>query len=626
MVAREFLPWLLPQPEGFRRLCAEADARSGDRGNDLRALASHALDINGMHRLASSVSAAVAAKAERPLTPLKLGLISNATTDYLITALVASAARYGLALTVVAAPFGVTAQAALDPGSEIVTAKPDVILMALDYRSAFSDHSLANSPEDQVDAAIGEVAAMIEGFSSACSASIIVQTVAPPPERLFGSFDRCQPGTLAWLIAKFNDRLCDTVVGPGVSLLDVQAIATSVGLNAWYDRAQWMTARLPFSQRMLPLYGEHVARLLGAIRGKSRKVLVLDLDNTIWGGVVGDDGVEGLRLGQGDPVGEAFLDVQCAALALKKRGVLLALCSKNEEAIARKAIASHSACVLREKDFAAVQINWNDKASNLEAIAEELSLGLDSFVFFDDNPAEREQVRAALPQVCVPELPSDPVHYARILLTSGFFEGAAFSSEDRIRADQYAANSERQALRARSRDLTSFLESLQMSATFIANGADGWQRFAQLINKSNQFNLTTRRYTEAEILSLVRDPGIFTLQVRLTDRFGDNGMISAIICRPDDEGDWDIDTWVMSCRVLNRKVEATVLNEIVRCAGEAKVGKVWGSYRRTDRNRLVCDHYRKLGFSPVDQTDDTERFVLDVTSYRPIPVPIVTNR
>jgi len=617
-VSEALIEWLPDQPVDFRQRCASVDKSDGERGDSLRALASYALDSNGLHRLARSVTAAIQSNSVKPLTPLRLGLISNGTTELLIPTLIGSAARYGIALSVAAAPFGVTAQAAFEANSDILAAKPDVVLMALDYRAFFADHILDDTHAvSHVDAAIDLIASIAQAFATACRASIIVQTIAAPPERMFGSFDRRQPGSLAWLVANFNARLCSEVAGPGVSVLDVESLAATVGMHAWYDRRQWMTARLPFAPRAMPLYGEHVARLVGAMRGKSRKVLVLDLDNTLWGGIVGDDGMDGLRLGQGEPVGEAFLDLQRAALALKQRGILLAICSKNEEAVARLAVREHSEMVLREHDFAAMQINWNDKASNLEAISDYLSLGLDTFVFFDDNPVEREQVRSALPQVCVPELPKDPAGYARILLTSGFFESIAFSNEDRSRAQHYATNAKRQSLLANSRDLSSFLNSLEMSATFIDGGTAGWQRFAQLINKSNQFHLTVRRYTEAEVLAMAADPSTLTLQVALSDRFGNNGMISAIICRPLD-GDWEIDTWVMSCRVLNRQVEAAVLNEVVRRAAAAGIRRLRGVYRATARNQMVAGHYEKLGFKLEASNPEEARWVLDVAEFAPL--------
>jgi FkbH-like protein len=282
--------------------------------------------------------------------------------------------------------------------------------------------------------------------------------------------------------------------------------------------------------------------------------------------------------------------------------------------------------LLRESDFSAFQINWADKATNLEILAKRLSLDLDAFVFLDDNPVERSQVRQALPQVLVPELPTDPAVYARVLMTAGLFEAVTFSEEDRGRAEQYAANDRRESLFAQSRDLGSFLRSLGMQATFTTRGEVGWSRFAQLINKSNQFNLTTRRYTESELQILVGDPSTLTLQVRLIDRFGDNGMISAVIAVPD-ERHWLLDTWVMSCRVIGRLVEQAVLNRIVAEARARGIRRLIGIYRPTERNGMVKDHYAKLGFTRADAcAESEERWELDVSAFTAFDVPIATQR
>lgn len=615
------LPWLPAPPSDFRQQCEQIDHGSGPRGERLVRLAQHALGDVHLARLARSLSVARESGRDAPLARMVLGLVSNGTTDFIAPALAATALRHGISLQVAPASFGVTLQAALDPASEVVQADPDAILLALDYRAYFPYYVLADSADAAVDAAVGYLLKTTEAFQAASRAVLLVQTLAAPPERLFGSFDRRQPGTAPWLAARFNERLIADIVGPGICLFDVEGLATQIGLAAWYDRSQHMTARLPFASTCVPLYAEHAARLLAAMRGRSRKVLVLDLDNTLWGGVIGDDGIEGIRLGQGDPRGEAFLDLQRAALALKRRGILLAICSKNDEAVALRAIREHPEMVLRESDFTAFQINWSDKATNLEILAKRLSLGLDSFVFLDDNPVERAQVRQALPMVCVPELSSDPATYGRALMTGGYFEAITFSAEDRARAEQYAANTRRETLLAQSRDLESFLISLSMEVSYIADGTTGWARFTQLINKSNQFNLTTRRYTEAEVTALAADPAVLKLQVRLKDQFGDNGMISAIIARPHDR-DWVLDTWVMSCRVLGRRVEEAVLNEIARRARDHGIHRLIGVYRPTERNGLVREHYRKLGFTLLSTTTTEERWALNMSTFESSAVPI----
>jgi FkbH-like protein len=615
------MPWLPPAPDDFRQRCERIDRMNADRVAALRELAACELNDNQLLRLVRSLKKARVDEGDSSLQPFTLGVVSNATTDFLAPVLQGVAVRHGFALQTAIAPFGVTLQAAVSDSFDVLSANPDAILLALDFRSYFADYSLRDTDaESALDAAIGQLRNLVKAFQAASRATVLVQTIVAPPERLFGSFDRRQPGTSAWLAARFNQRLLAEILESGVSLVDVEAVAAQVGLANWYDRSQYMTARLPFAAEFASFYAEHVVRVLAAIRGRGRKVLVLDLDNTLWGGVIGDDGIEGIRLGQGDPVGEAYLDIQRAALSLKRRGVLLAVCSKNDEAVALRAIREHPEMVLREADFSAFQINWVDKATNLELLADRLSLGLDSFVFFDDNPFERDQVRKLLPQVLVPDLPSDPAAYARVLMTGGFFEAVAFSAEDRARVEQYAANRKRETLAAESRDIREFLRSLQMEAIFTTGGKLGWSRFAQLINKSNQFNLTTRRYSEAEVITMAGDPLTLTLQVRLIDQFGDNGMISAVICRPE-KHDWVIDTWVMSCRVLGRGVEQAVLNRLADEARASGIQRLIGIYLPTERNGLVAEHYAKLGFVPLT-TGDGGRWALDLAGYAPRQIPI----
>jgi len=352
-----------------------------------------------------------------------------------------------------------------------------------------------------------------------------------------------------------------------------------------------------------------VARLLAALRGHSRKCLVLDLDNTVWGGVIGDDGLEGIKLAQGDATGEAHLALQEMALTLRQRGIVLAVSSKNEEAAARAPFQKHPEMLLKEDHFAVFQANWQDKATNIKAIAEELCLGLDAMVLVDDNPMERDLVRRMLPQVAVPELPEDPALYARTLAAAGYFESIAFSAEDRERAEMYQSNARRVTLQKQAGDLDSYLASLEMEIVFAPFDRAGRARISQLINKSNQFNLTTRRYSEADVAAAEADSDLFTLQVRLVDRFGDNGMISVIICRPDAGGNdrrrtWQIDTWLMSCRVLGRKVEQMVLREILMRAREEGIDTLIGVYRPSEKNAMVRDHYAKLGFAKLSEEPD----------------------
>jgi FkbH-like protein len=593
------LAWLPAPPLDFRQRCRALATSDGAGGRDIRCLASHALSETQLGRLSAAITALSSRGADlAPLTPFKLGLVGNGTLDLIAPALTASAARHGVLLDCVQAEFGQTIQEALDPASEINRARPDGVLLCIDYRALPS----LSGPSGVADAR-AFVAALRDGFRRNGGAISIVPTFAPPPESLFGSLDRVVGQSLRACLDIVNrDLVADVALSEDV-LLDVAALAETVGLGSWYAPEQWNLAKLPFSATYIPLYADYVGRVLGALKGKARRCLILDLDNTIWGGVIGDDGIEGIRLAQGDAVGEAFLAVQRAALMLRERGVVIAVSSKNTDEIARSPFRTHPEMLLKEDHIAVFQSNWDDKPTNIKAIAEALSLGLDSMVFVDDNPVERGLVRRILPEVAVPELGDDPALYARTMLAAGYFEAVTFSAEDRARADFYQDNAKRVALQAQAGDVDAYLASLRMEIVFAPFDAAGRARITQLINKSNQFNLTTRRYGEAEIASLERDAEAFTLQVRLVDTFGDNGMISVVICRPRDAKTWEIDTWLMSCRVLGRRVETMVLREIVASARARGIERLIGVYRPSGRNGMVSDHYRKLGFTPLGESD-----------------------
>ncbi|HCP46959.1 MAG TPA: haloacid dehalogenase [Deltaproteobacteria bacterium] len=582
------LPWLPEPPKGAEYRAA---TRACSDGAALQALARHRLDGNQLHALAKQLARLRESGAElQPLIPVRLALLANGAVDLIAPALIGTALRYGIALEVWKPGHEQVVQAVLQPDSELYTKVPDVVLLALDYRGLLESGGF-------------EHWSMLRGaLASKLVAPVIVQTVAPPPEAYLGNYSRRVETSSRALAAEFNRQLLDAAEEHGDLLLDVSALAGSVGLEAWDDPMQRHLYKLPFCQRFVPLYCEHVARLLGLLQGRAGKCLVLDLDNTLWGGVIGDDGLAGIRLGQGDAVGEAHRAIQQMALDLRDRGVLLAVCSKNDDARARQPFLEHPEMLLKEEHISIFQANWTDKASNLEAIASALDIGLDSLVFLDDNPAERAQVRDALPQVQVPELPEDPALFPRALLASGAFEVLGFTKEDANRARSYRAKAKRAELRAGSRDLGEYLESLEMRATFNEFDGLGRARITQLIGRSNQFNLTTRRHSETEIRAMEDDPEVHTLQVRLTDRFGDNGMVSVVICRPVAEAGcsaWVIDTWLMSCRVLGRRLEEAVRDELVRAAQAAGVDELWGQYLPTERNQIVREHYPKLGFQKM---------------------------
>lgn len=590
------LQWL-PSPGAGWRTELRAAAQAENVGKALRALSNYALSANQLTQLGRKITDLVAAGAQlEGFTPFRLGLVSNATLDLLVPLLVASAARQGILLECIKGNFGQAMQDALDGNSRINQARCDAVLVGLDHRELVSP-SQGQVGQDPVEGALMRLQAIRDGLAAHGGAPAILQTIAPPPENLYGNYERRAFESIRARAARYNERLLKSLEGSSDHLLDVDAIAQVVGASQWHSPGEWHIGKIPFSLKVSPYFSDQVARLLGAISGKSRRALVLDLDNTLWGGVIGDDGPEGVHLGQGDALGEAYLDVQRFALDLRARGVVLAVSSKNDDATARDMFRKHPDMLIREKHIAVFQANWSDKARNIEAISRTLDLGLSAFVFLDDNPAERALVRQMLPDVAVPELPDDPALYARTLAAAGYFETHLMSHEDAERSGYYEANAQRAALADASGGLDAYLASLDMEIGFAPFSSGGLERVTQLIAKSNQFNLTTRRYAAHEVAQMAKDRDLHTIQVRLRDIFGDNGMISVIILRPLEPDVWRIDSWLMSCRVLGRGVEAMVLAEICRAAQARGIAIVEGVYKPTPRNGLVRDHYARLGFS-----------------------------
>lgn len=627
-MADAVLPWLLPPPEDFRRRAkAIAAAETLDVG-ELRRLAATDLSVDQLGQIAKIVPAIADNAAKAGFTRLKLGLVGSHTLDYAAQAIIGSGLRHGLLIEIVRADYGQVMQSVLDPQSTIGRAGVDAVLVSLDPAMlGLAGARLGpGEAEAAVEDAIRQCAALYGGIRNTIRATVVAQTLPLPSNPLFGGYDARVAGSPRAMIEAFNRRLATEVVQSGDLLVDVAFAATAYGLDRWHDPRGWHSAKVPMALEALPLYADHVARLLGAARGKARKCLVLDLDNTVWGGIIGDDGLEGIKIGQGNAQGEAHLAIQALALDLRQRGVILAVCSKNEDANARLPFREHADMLLREEHIAAFVANWTDKATNLREIARMLNIGTDALVFLDDNPAERAIIRAELPEVAVPEVGDDASLYPGLLARAGYFEAIAFGDEDRQRAEMYRANAERQSAAAVVTNLAEYLASLEMVLTAIPFDAQGRSRIAQLTNKSNQFNLTTRRYGEDKIAAFENDPAKFTLQVRLADKFGDNGMIAVIIFDKGTDA-WECDTWLMSCRVLGRRVEEAVLAIVAEAARSAGAKSLKGSYLPTPKNGLVELHFDKLGFARISaESDGSTRWQLDLSDYAAPELPMEIRR
>ncbi len=588
-----------------------------------------ALETRSLDRRRQALVTEAPATAAAP--PIRLAVLASSTVDHLLPAIRVGGLRRDLWIETHTPDYGQYTQALMDPASSLHAFRPTAVLFSLD-----SHHLLAGiEPGGDADAADRRLTQIAEDLAAqwararqAFRCQVIQQTLLPVFDPLFGNNEHRLPGSPYWAVQQLNAMLRKLADAEGVDILALDAVVASDGLAAWHDPALWHRAKQEIHPSAAPGYGDLVARLLAAALGRSSKALVLDLDNTLWGGVIGDDGMEGIKLGQGSALGEAFVAFQRYARDLSRRGIILAVCSKNDEANAIEPFEKHPDMVLRRSDIACFVANWTDKAANIREIASQLNIGLDSLVFADDNPAERAIVRRELPMVAVPELPDDPTLWPATLAAAGYFESLRLTKEDLDRTAQYQANARRGSLMASATDLEGYLKSLDMRAIWNRFDRLGQTRTVQLINKTNQFNLTTRRVTDEEIAALIEDDRALTLQIRLTDTFGDNGII-AIVIGLFEPGTRDIrlDTWLMSCRVLGRQMEEETLNLVVAQARALGAERLIGVYRPTAKNGMVREHYAKLGFVPVgpDAADGTTRWALTLDDWTERPTAIVSE-
>src|ERR1700730_331083 len=555
--------------------------------------------------------------------PIRLAVLASSTVDHLLPAIRVAGLRRRLLIDVHSGAYGQSRQALLDPTASLHEFAPQVVLFSLTAREAIANVSLTatvSEVDETIARPISELRSLWRKAREIYNAAIIQQTFIDVTEPLFGSYDRFVPGTPARIVARLNDRLSEAAAQDDVLLLDIARASERDGIDAWFDTGRWLHGKLEIAPQAAPLYGEMVARILAAQRGLSKKCLVLDLDNTLWGGVIGDDGLEGIVLGEGSAAGEAHLALQRYAKQLKERGVILAVCSKNDAGIAETAFRDHPEMLLRRTDIAAFLANWDDKTENLKAIANRLNIGLDSLVFVDDNPVERARIRQSLPMVAVPELPEDTAQYVRCLADAGYFEAVAFTAEDRHRARQYAENADRDALLESAQSIDEFLRGLEMSVLFGPFTPVDHARIVQLINKTNQFNTTTRRYTSEEIAYITNLPDALTLQFRLLDRIGDKGLVSTMILRPthDHKDVLEIENWVMSCRVFGRQLEFEAINIAVEAARRHGATALCAGYIPTAKNNVISALYPSLGFAEGDQltaNDGATRWFLKLADY-----------
>jgi FkbH-like protein len=548
---------------------------------------------------------------------MRLAVLSDAAVPQIVPLLKALLVHKGIRAEVYLAEFDSIELEIFNPQSDLYAFAPDAVIVLNSLNALrLKYYRQAAERSHFVDGVVRAAAALWDSFKSRSPALVIQSNYVLPYERQFGNFDHKVGETFYPMVARVNAVLAELARDrPQVLINDVEALASYVGRKHWSDEKLWTLAKAFCALEHLPLVAQNLVDILLSNAGQVVKCVVVDLDNTLWGGVIGDDGMEGIALGPFGE-GEPFFRLQHYLLDLKRRGIILAVCSKNDQATALAPFQSHPEMVLCEEDIAVFVANWNPKPDNIRLIKETLNIGYDSMVFLDDNVFERQLVRETLPEVIVPELPEDPADYVRAIAELNLFEVSSFSDEDRRRAALYRENAQRQTLQTGFTDITEYLRSLDMRVTMRRFDAFHMPRIAQLIQRSNQFNLTSRRYNLAECTAMAECADeCIPMYVTLADKFGDNGLISVIILRPRSSV-MEIDSWLMSCRVLGRGVEQYAMNQVVAIARAHGCESVIGTYIPTAKNGMVKDFYQQFGFDRVEERDGATISRLHVSTYQ----------
>jgi FkbH-like protein len=601
----------LPEPSLCLKL-ARCQERLGDRREALRwalAVVDSANDFTPW-QAAAALARRTADSGEAPRRQARLALLGSYTTSQLATMLWLAALKNGISLELYESPYRQYRQEILDPASAMYASSPDLVVLAV-HAGELALPLYSAAPAEDVTTEVERWQSLWRMLATRSSATIVQHLFALPPEAPFGHLGPTLPGARGTMAAAVNSQLAASV-SEHVAIVDCERLAGLVGKRRWFDPRYWHLAKQAVALDVLPLLARHTAAVIAARLGLGKKCLVLDLDNTLWGGIVGEDGMGGIRLGE-TAEGEAFQAFQESILALKRRGVVLAVCSRNNDADAREVFERHPAMRLGLEDVAVFVADWRSKPEQLRSVAETLDIGLDSLVFVDDNPVEREAVRQFLPEVDVVMLPPDPSQYVRALADYLLFEPASFTPEDERRTEHYHARRVAADAAASAETIDDFYRSLDMSSVVSTFTDDDLPRIAQLVAKTNQFNVSTRRHSAAALRAVAGDPSCVHLSFRLADRFTDHGLVGVVIAFQKGQT-LEIDTWLMSCRVIGRSLEATVLQELCRAAAERGSSELRGSYVPSPKNELVRDLFPRLGFELADESDGVTHWAYDLTS------------
>ncbi|MCI9051522.1 MAG: HAD-IIIC family phosphatase [Lachnospiraceae bacterium] len=540
-----------------------------------------------------------------------LAILGNCATQHLAKAIKGYAYEEKIALHVFDADYNQIDAQVMDNNSELYQMTPDFTLFWLCTEKLYEAFCQSTNRSDFAN----QIIMYLEGYwnrvNQQYKTTILQFNFTQIDDRIFGNYGNKTQDSFLFQIRKLNYLLMEKCTQyKNVFIIDIEYLQQIYGEDGIKENKMYYIAKMPLSTKILPEVAKQTIDVIKAMKGKMKKCVILDLDNTLWGGVIGDDGLENIQIGELG-LGHAFSEFQMWLKELQKRGIILAVCSKNEEVVAKEPFLHHPEMVLHMEDIAMFVANWEDKASNIKKIQDTLNIGMDSIVFFDDNPFERNLVKSMIPDITVPDLPEDPSQYLEYVKLLNLFETAAYSETDKNRTKQYQEEIGRVNLQKQFSSYSEYLESLEMVAEAKPFDKFHFSRIAQLTQRSNQFNLRTVRYTEQEIEQLAKEKEHLTLYFTLKDKFGDYGLISVVVLDKQPENTLFISEWLMSCRVLKRGMEEFILDEIIRTAEENGFKKVIGEYIRTPKNNMVSELYKKMGFHEVEK----DRYEVNVTEY-----------
>ena len=531
------------------------------------------------------------------LTPVKIALLADSASQFINIAIKGYGAEMGLNLEMYEAGYNQIEQQVYNPASELYTFEPACVVIIQSTEHLLHSFYNQDNRVDFADCVIAKTGDLYIKLTQHLKAQIIINTYVEINDQIFGSYAAKTQTSFLYQLRKINLGLMG-LAGANTSLhiADLASISAVKGYENTFDTKMYINADMVFGIDFLPYIGHNICQIIASSLGKSKKCLILDLDNTLWGGIIGDDGPENILIGS-PGIGKAFTQLQLWCRELKNRGILLAICSKNTLEIAQEPFISHPDMVLKLEDISIFVANWENKADNIRHIQQALNIGMDSMVFLDDNPFEREMVKSAIPELTVPSLPEDPADFMLYLRSLNLFETVTFTEDDKARTGQYRQQAQRTRQQNSFADEADYLASLRMRSQVSRINKFTSPRVAQLTLRSNQFNLRTVRYTEADIAGISSSNDYYTFTFTLEDKFGDNGLTAIVILKKIDKRSLFVDTWIMSCRILKRGMEAFILNCIVQTARTHGFDKIIGEYLPTQKNGIVKDHYQNLGFT-----------------------------